>query len=307
MKTFFYILLLCSLSSCGSGQENRKGETAEKPTFKMITVPTMLTDPAKRAEYVAKHYWDNFQFADTTYINLPEVTEQAFVDYIQVLAYADPATAEEAINITLTKAMAGDTLMFAKFTEMFEKYLYDPNSPMRNEDLYIPVMKAVIASPEVDQYSKIRPQHILDMAMKNRVGTKATDFTYTMESGMQGRLSAIKSPYTLLFFYNPDCLGCKEIKENILASPIMNSLTECNQLKVLALYSDEDLKLWRERLPEMPSKWIVGYDKGRVLSDNESYDLRAIPTLYLLDSNKQVLLKDANLDQVIEYLSNLKN
>lgn len=33
------------------------------------------------------------------------------------------------------------------------------------------------------------------------------------------------------------------------------------------------------------------------------YDLRAIPTLYLLDKNKTVLLKDATLQKVEQYLA----
>ena len=53
----------------------------------------------------------------------------------------------------------------------------------------------------------------------------------------------------------------------------------------------------------MPSRWIVGYDEGMKITETKSYDLRAIPSLYLLDSTKRVLIKDgvdvAHVENVI--------
>ena len=53
--------------------------------FRLPEVPVLLTDPAERAAYLAVHYWDYFNFADTTLISRPEITEQAFVDFISIL------------------------------------------------------------------------------------------------------------------------------------------------------------------------------------------------------------------------------
>jgi hypothetical protein len=39
--------------------------------------------------------------------------------------------------------------------------------------------------------------------------------------------------------------------------------------------------------------------------DRELYDLKAMPTLYLLDKDKKVLLKDAPVEQVEQYLAHL--
>jgi hypothetical protein len=37
------------------------------------------------------------------------------------------------------------------------------------------------------------------------------------------------------------------------------------------------------------------------LRNNELYGIRAIPSMYLLDSNKEVILKDAVAEMVVEY------
>ena len=52
-------------------------------------------------------------------------------------------------------------------------------------------------------------------------------------------------------------------------------------------------------------EWINAYDAGQVLTMKKLYDLKAMPTLYLLGKNKVVLLKDINVTQIIQFLSNL--
>ena len=47
-------------------------------------IPDSLSAPEERAEYLCLHWWDGFDFADTTLISKPRITEQAFVDFLSV-------------------------------------------------------------------------------------------------------------------------------------------------------------------------------------------------------------------------------
>ena len=71
------------------------------------------------------------------------------------------------------------------FVGLFEKYLYDPNSPMRNEELYIPALEAMIASERLGEADKVRARYRLELARRNRPGTPATDFRYRRERGVR--------------------------------------------------------------------------------------------------------------------------
>lgn len=70
---------------------------------------------------------------------------------------------------------------------------------MRDESLYIYVLDAVLEAPFLDEVSKIRPAHLLELALKNRVGEPATDFTYTLVDGKKGTLYRTKADCLLLF------------------------------------------------------------------------------------------------------------
>lgn len=300
MKYIFILLSLLLFLNC-NGQQNKntaiEKDTAPR-TFQMVSIPSMLTDHADRANYLTKHYWDNFDFTDTAYIHIPQVTEQAFVDYIDVLFLVPTPISSASIKEMLKKAEA-DSTMFTYFTTLYEKYLYDPNSPMRNDELYIPVLESILASPVVTE--KIRPAHLLELAQKNRIGEKASNFTYTLANGKNGTLYAIKSDYTLVFFYNPGCHTCKEIMEQLTSSLRVNYLMQEKKLTVLAVYPDEDLTEWKNYLSQVPKDWINSYDSDAKLQNEEIYDLKAIPTLYLLDKDKKVILKDTTFEQLENY------
>ena len=88
----------------------------------------------------------------------------------------------------------------------------------------------------------------------------------------------------------------------MLSSPLISGLQTNKKLKILAVYPDEDLEAWRKHIPDVPAEWINSYDNTVSLKNDEIYDLKAIPTLYLLDKNKKVILKDVTLNQLMEFL-----
>ena len=55
---------------------------------------------------------------------------------------------------------------------------------------------------------------------------------------------------------------------------------------------DEDLEGWRSYMPIYPENWYNGFDPDLAIRSEKLYNVRAIPSLYLLDENKKVLFKD---------------
>jgi thioredoxin-related protein len=135
-------------------------------------------------------------------------------------------------------------------------------------------------------------EYDLEIARQNRIGRTANDFTYTLASGRTATLHNIKADYTLIFISNPGCPMCREVKEQITTSPMLQELIERKELKVLVIYPDTDLEAWREHLQDYPVSWINGYDADQRIEKERLYDLKAIPALYLLDKQKRVMAKD---------------
>lgn len=86
------------------------------------------------------------------------------------------------------------------------------------------------------------------------------------------------------------------------ASPHHQPPYRKKELKLLSFYPDEELDEWKNHLSDYPSEWLNSYDAKQMVQEKGIYDLKAIPTLYLLDKNKTVLLKDATAEEIEKYL-----
>ena len=291
------------LAGCGGRKERRAEpeQTAaeERPAVFLPMLPPAELDAAGQQSYLADHYWDRFDFADTAWMARLDTTQllRAYADYVSIL---DPNDGEPLRR--LMGRAKGSRYALRRFHDLAERVLYDPNSPLRSDELYIPVLEAVVESPLLDEYEKIAPAHDLHLARQNRVGEPANDFRYRLASGAAGRLYGLKSAYVLLFIHNPGCPMCREIREELAASPMLAEMVERGELTVLALYPDEEIDEWRRESGEIPSSWLNARDEGCRMRREELYDLKAIPSLYLLDREKRVMVKDASDVGLVEWL-----
>ena len=62
----------------------------QQTQFNFPEIPATLTEPEARKAYLLTHYWEQFDFADTTLVNNRDVTEQGFVNFIALLADNTP-------------------------------------------------------------------------------------------------------------------------------------------------------------------------------------------------------------------------
>lgn len=281
-----------------SEQQPQQGQQPQITYIETPQVPGFITSEVEARQYMAEHYWDKFDFADSTMVDTLKV-EPSFARYAELLGRVPSEVVARGVKRMMHAAEVSKP-MFELFAEMGEKYIYDPNSPVRNDEAYIAMLEVTSTTPLYDKWERLRPASQLEMALKNRVGTKALDFTYTLKSGATGTLYGIKARYVLLFINNPGCPACKQLREQISASPMLTDLINQGVVKVLAVYPDEDLKEWRDYQPNMPEVWINSYDRSLAMRDRQLYDLKAIPTLYLLDDTKTVLLKDCMAVEQVE-------
>ena len=68
-------------------------------------------------------------------------------------------------------------------------------------------------------------------------------------------------------------------------------------VQVVAVYIDDEVEAWRKA--HYPSTWLSVY--APEIDKQDLYDIKALPSLYLLESQKRVVLKDARVDTVVSY------
>lgn len=309
MEKGYLTIILCSIISIVLFTEcSKKPQTPPKKTFPMVDVPIIYADPQARAEYLAMHFWDKFDFNDTAYVESATlISEQAIVDYLSALPYASYDVIYKGLKQTLDKA-SQNKAMYIYFYTVMSHYLFDNmNSPLRNYEFYIPVLEHMIESEHLDERRKARPRVLLTQLQKNRPGTQATNIHFTTSSGAKKALYDLNSDYILLMFHSIECDACKELTNAIDASEVIKTMKNMGKLTVLAIYPGPEIDNWKKYQADMPAWWTKGYDQDMEIEEQETYALFNIPSLYLLDKNHMVIMKETSLNYVEYYLANMMN
>lgn len=268
--------------------------------FSFPEIPATLTEPEARKAWLLTHYWEQFDFADTTLVNNRDVTEQGFVNFIALLA--DGTTPEELTRESLENwcsGFVGQEHARQVLTQTADSYLFNPNSPFYNEALYGMYLEALLSKLPQTDAMRSAYRFKLELVRRNNVGDKATNFTYYQPDGTRRTLAATpaKNDRLLLMFYDPECESCHEVLLQMAADASLAEAVQSGQLSVLAVYTEGNEEAWRKALPDMPEGWTVGTDREAVKT-GALYDLKAMPSLYLLDGSKTVLLKDAAYEKI---------
>lgn len=283
-----------------------------------VQVPALITDRNEVASYVAMHWWDSLVDTSGTYITDSTVIagvprseiEQSLANYSAVLESLPVPIMRKSVETfygKLSQMEAHDRAdsTFEAMVRIFDRYLYDPNSPVRNEEIYLPFCEKLAQSDYLSEAERDIYAHNAAQCSLNRIGTPAADFLFSDRYGKVRSLYSIKAPVTLLFFSNPGCHACKDIIDNLTTIPEISSMVTSGQLAVVNIYIDEDLTAWYEYMPIYPSEWYNGYDPNLVIRNDELYSVRAIPSLYILDEAKNVIMKDVPEPKAFDFLSSL--
>ena len=284
-------------------------------SFPYPAIPDTLRSVEQRAGYLSEHYWDNYNFADTLLLKSKEVTEQGFVNFIDILnrfnldnaskgvAHKDIAQkgitrkditqkdiaqkdiAQKDIvrkdiarkDITqkdiacFTRKAFSNAAAKERFENLIEHYFEDQLSPVRNDRVYLIFLEEMKNSPCFNETEKERIAFKIKTTNKNLPGDIAINFKFKDENGKEHQLSDYKDQKVILYFYDPDCENCHEV------SAWLKQQTIPADIKVLKMIADNHISYM--------------------------YSLKNMPTIFLLDKENKVILKDCTAQELIENIS----
>lgn len=264
-------------------------------SFPYPAIPDTLRSVEQRAGYLSEHYWDNYNFADTLLLKSKEVTEQGFVNFIDILNrfnldYASKGVAHKDIaqkditrkdiaqkDITqkgiacFTRKAFSNAAAKERFENLIEHYFEDQLSPVRNDRVYLMFLEEMKNSPCFDETEKERIAFKIKTTNKNLPGDIAINFKFKDESGKEHQLSDYKDQKVILYFYDPDCENCRKV------SAWLKQQTIPADIKVLKMIADNHISY--------------------------IYSLKNMPTIFLLDKENKVILKDCTAQELIENIS----
>jgi len=283
---------LAVLASCGAKPKGKPDAAMQAPepepkVLALPEVPSSLTDAKARADYATLHFWDALDFADHKLSLDTAFMEQNFSNYLALMSIASDKAVTTSVGNVMSRAADNGHEAFGLLRYLSDKYLGDPNSPMRDNERYIAFLQATSKCNLLDKDDSLRVDYRLQQAMKNRRGTTASDFPINLRGGNHSTLhrECRKASTTLLVFYDPDCKHCKAVIGELANAPLRHGV------QVLAVDFTGNRDLWQRTASAMPPQWSVGF-AAIDIEGKELYTLPASPTLYILGHNAKVVAKD---------------
>ena len=147
---------------------------------------------------------------------------------------------------------------------------------------------------DADFMSRVFDRYV-SLVLKNRPGTPAADFTYNTLDGESSMRSLLGERPLILFFYNVPCHTCHRVMADIQSSETLSAAISAGKLSVLTVDKMGPLEEWtRSVKDELPKGWIHGYNYTD-LFDTDLYNIKGVPTIYLLDKDGTVLIREASV------------
>lgn len=317
-RTIIITLLFSTLSLLSCTRGRKRPEQALPRPFPQARVPAVYSDPQSRTAYLLQHFWDDFFAGDgrcdsALVLGVPKAeVEKSLANYLALLDHSsldDARRGMERLFSQISARQMADTScrVYLQMTEIVARYLYDPNSPLRDEDYFLPFVRAMASSPLTSDALRTACRYEAEGCALNPRGSVAADFRIRTRNGKTRNLHGVKAGHIVLFFSNPGCHACQEIIEALTGRPYLDRLIASGELAVMNVYIDEDIAAWRAYEPKYPRNWICGYEYEGTIRGERRFDVRAIPSLYLLDSEKRVVLKDAPTEKLLARLDAIAN
>ncbi|MCL2414999.1 MAG: DUF5106 domain-containing protein [Bacteroidales bacterium] len=262
-----------------------------------------------RSLHLAERFWDGFPFYDTAVLHSNEfigprdvfgsvnIYGGAIARYLQLIQFADLPTIQRSLAETLRRADTNER-MYRHFVESFDFFLHDPISRLRNEQWAEAIWHQMLESRWVTFSDSARINFLLRQVDQNRVGSLSADLEFVTIQGQRGRLHEIEAELLMVYFYIPGCPQCRMTMEWLQGDSTLQELIHAGILTAFAFYPEHDFNLFRSYASNIPSNWINAREPDGMsqMMEDAVFQMRGAPTIYLLDRDKKVILKDARMD-----------
>lgn len=261
--------------------------------FPLPDIPQQLRSPEARADYLSQHYWDHFPTNDTALLTQKRLMEGAFSTFLTLMPLVKDHRA--ALDHFLNH-MATNRTYYDRYVEIAESYLYDPYSPMYDEELYIVLLESLLAQDTYNELEKSYYRHQYSMAQINRLGSVVKGFRMYDTNGRKHHLKQLDSEWIVLLFGNLTCSGCNELKRQLSTDCALMERVKKGQLRLISIEMTGDSAEWRAK--QQPEGWEAFAYAPPKQADEDYYAQLMSPMIYLLDASHHILLKTVRGDQI---------
>lgn len=264
-------------------------------------LPSGAVDSTFDYLYYKNHYWDGFNFSDNRLIHTP-IYDGKLDKYMNSLVYpiVDSVIKEGDILLRNTR---GSKELF-RYTLWWLTRNAEQSKIMGMDEVFVHLVQNYFMQGDAYWLDEEGKKKYVDRAidiMPTLLNKQASELRMPDVNGKMQSLYDVKSKYTLLVFFSPDCGHC--ITEVPKIDSVYRAVLKDKGVKIFSIATEDQAK-WKTFIEKNKlENWINVADWERRSDYRNNYDIKGTPVLYLLDENKRIVGKrfdHSNIVDVIE-------
>lgn len=253
--------------------------------------------------YNKNHYFDHVDFTDDRYLRTPILKQKLQSFYEKILVQHPDTIMKESVKII---EQAKPNKDFFQYMTQFSLNYAVKSKIMGMDAAFVGLAKKYYLSGQASWADSTLLATIRERVIKlqfNLIGSKSQDLSMVTPEGEHVRLHEVEAPYTILYFWEPDCGHCKTITPR-LKKEIYDKYKD-KGVEIFAVCTQDQKELWENAIADYDLfDFINCYDPQFQTNFRIYYDVYSTPIMYLLDKDKKIIAKRLDVDTIITFLDN---
>jgi peroxiredoxin len=252
--------------------------------------------------YYRNHYWDNIDFADERLVRTPHV-QRRLDNYFGNMVYQNPDSLIKAADLVIGKARDGKAKDMISYCIWYLTNKYENPKIVGTEAVFVHLADKYYLGGIMPITDSLTIQGI---AQKVKV-LKPLLVGKTMPALSMGdtlrvprALADVKANYTVVVFYDPECVHCRQ------STPALKAFYDKNKSRNIQIYAAaiaHSPEQWSKYIHEFGLQdWIHVYDYSFRIDFKNEFDVVTTPQIYVLDKDKKIVGRRIPAEQLEAFI-----
>lgn len=249
--------------------------------------------------YYKAHFFDNIDLKDDRLLRTP-VFHPKLEQYFKKLTLQMPDSINKEADQIIAQLNPGSEMF--KYVVWWVTNTYETSNIMGMDAVFVHMVETYYTKEKAFWVDDAQLYKIQDRARVLKpilVGTKVKNIVLNDSLGRPHSLYDVKSKYTVLYFWDPDCGHCQKITPKLKES---YDKMKSKGLQVFAVCTEVEIDKWKKFIKEKDLNWINVADPELHNNFRHDFDITTTPQIFLLDENKNIIAKKIEVDTMNDIL-----
>lgn len=174
------------------------------------------------------------------------------------------------------------------FADDIQKRFFDPNSSLRDDRLYALALEREKECRSWTSFDQKRISWAQRLLESNTIGSVVNDIA--LGGYRETTLHSLIDRPVVLLLYGENCAACSNLIEAVGKSGTLLEKSRIGEVRLVSLYVGEEPEEFIGHSRQLDG-WENYFDLLSAMSSKVVFDMRLIPSLYLIDADRTVLVR----------------